>query len=70
MDRLQAELCELLEYLRGAEPRAERNGDELLRQDPEANRYAAEAGSLLATCDGAIRRVEKILARLRGDGRA
>lgn len=70
MDRLRADLMELLEYLRAAEARAERSGDELLRQDPEGNRYSAEAGSLLATCDGAIQRVEKILARHRGDGRA
>lgn len=64
MGQLRTELRELLEYLRDAEARAERSGNELLRRDPMGNRYAAEAGSLLATCNKAVRRLESLLSRL------
>lgn len=63
-DQVRADLAELLHYLQGAEHRAEHRGDERVADDPEANRYASEAGSLLATVDGAIERLEVIIGRL------
>lgn len=64
LDQVKSELRQILEYLKGAEDRATQSGDELEAQDPESSRYAAEAGSLLATCDIAIEKLEDVLLRL------
>jgi len=64
MGRPVAELRETPERLRGAEARAERSGNKLLRRDPIGNRSAAEAGSFLATCDEAVKRFGNLLSGL------
>jgi hypothetical protein len=64
LDQVKSELKQILEYLKGAEKRATQSGDELEDQDPESSRYAAEAGSLLATCDMAVKELEGVLHRL------
>lgn len=66
-EKIRADLLDLLEYLETAERRAEAAGDGSLQRDPEANRYASEAGSLLATIDGAVRRVREVIEVLDND---
>lgn len=61
---LRAKLQQVIQFLEAAEARAAAAGDESMAKDPECNRYAAEAGSLLTTCDIATKDLNEIITWL------